>query len=134
MRNRLIASLIALGLAAAPAFASGDRQETSPITRWMPVQQVLAKIESAGFRDILEIEREDGYYEVKAVNSDGRRVKLHVHPETGEIVDRRLRDSSRHRDSSRRMKNASQSDLPCERGACGDGSVALKAAATSSPK
>lgn len=51
-----------------------------------------ARLESAGYRNIEKIERESGSYEVKATDLAGRRIKLYVHPQTGEVIDQRQRD------------------------------------------
>ncbi len=54
--------------------------------------EVAARLESAGYRNIEKIEREGGSYEVKAADQAGRRIKLYVHPQTGEVIDQRQRD------------------------------------------
>ncbi|MBP9805670.1 MAG: PepSY domain-containing protein, partial [Candidatus Accumulibacter sp.] len=54
---------------------------------------VHARLESAGYRNIEKIERESGSYEIKAIDRNGQRVKLYVHPQTGEVMNRRYRDA-----------------------------------------
>ncbi|MDR0777563.1 MAG: PepSY domain-containing protein [Azonexus sp.] len=64
---------------------------------WMPITQLIERLEADGYRDIEEIERDDGRYEVRATDRQGVRVKLYLHRQTGELLDqnqeRRRRDS-----------------------------------------
>jgi hypothetical protein len=75
------AAIVAAGLFATPvAFAqtanSGDA---------LSLSQVESRLNQQGFR-VLEIERDDGRYEVKAWNSDNRCVELDVDRRTGAIL------------------------------------------------
>lgn len=65
---------------AAPAFAQSV--STRPE---LALSQVESRLSDGGFR-VLEIERDDGYYEVTALNSAGACVELDVHRRTGDIV------------------------------------------------
>lgn len=67
-----------------------------------------ARLESAGYRNIEKIERESGSYEIKAIDRNGQRVKLYVHSQTGEVMNRRYRDA-RH-DTTRDKYDKSDSD------------------------
>lgn len=44
----------------------------------MTMRQVIDRVEQAGYRDIREVEREDGGWEVYATDSQGRRAELYV--------------------------------------------------------
>lgn len=71
-----VAAVAALAFAApAVAQSNGD----------LSLSQIETRLSAQGFR-VLEIERDDGYYEVKAVNSAGACVELDVNRRTGEIV------------------------------------------------
>ncbi len=48
-------------------------------------------MEAAGYRDIREIEFDDGRYDVKASNAQGERVKLRVNATTGAVEKTRIR-------------------------------------------
>ena len=50
------------------------------------MDEVLARLRTAGYSDFREIERENGRYEVKGSDADGRRVELYVDARTGEVV------------------------------------------------
>lgn len=75
----IAAALLAAALAA-PAFAqsSGARPE-------LTLSQIESRLSEQGYR-VLEIERDDGWYEVKAFNAAGECVELDVDRRTGEIV------------------------------------------------
>lgn len=119
MRTRIIAFVTALSLLAAPAVAADSRFERADDSRWMPIRQLLDRVESAGFRDVTEIERDDGVYEVKATGAAGQRMKLYLDPRTGEILGQKLRDDRRHRsDRDGRAADRHPSN-PCTDGRCG---------------
>jgi len=86
MSNRIIASVLAVAIAAAasaPAFA-GQRISV-PRDQWLSHAQVIDKLSGAGYR-VTEIEVDDGVYEVDLVDKNGVRIEAHVHPATGEIL------------------------------------------------
>lgn len=56
------------------------------------IKDVIAKLESLGYREIGEIEKDDGRWEIEAVTADGRRVELDVDPRDGSIVRERPDD------------------------------------------
>jgi hypothetical protein len=97
--------LLTAGLTLAPSFAD-DRRVPVSETQWLPLPKLIERLEVAGYRDIEKIERERGRYEVRATDRQGARVKLYLHPHSGELLDqrqeRRWRDDSgpRARDAS----------------------------------
>ena len=80
------------GLAVAQAVPPGDQpavagEETAPAAEGLSLTEVVAALEARGYTGFHEVEREDeGYYEVKARNRDGRLVEVHVSAETGEVI------------------------------------------------
>lgn len=84
-----LAGAFALGGAMlAPSFAGEHRTAQSGERQWLSIPQVHAKLEAAGYRQIEKIERERGGYEARATDRQGERIKLHINPQTGEIIDR----------------------------------------------
>ena len=75
-------------------YAQDTRAGTADKTRWLSIPEVHARLESAGYRNIEKIERESGSYEIKAIDRNGQRVKLYVHSQTGEVMNRRYRDAA----------------------------------------
>lgn len=90
MKKLFAASLLSVALAV-PAFA-GDDDYVGPLNvprdQWLPVSEVVQKIEAKGFK-IREIEADDGVYEFEAIDANGARVEGHAHPATGEILNTR---------------------------------------------
>ena len=111
LKRILPALAIGLALGAAstwvtPAFSDDKRAPAaagSADRQWLSIPQIVDKLEAAGYRNIEKIEREHGNYEVRATNRDGRRSKLYVHPQTGEVIGHRQRES----DESGERKSAS---------------------------
>ena len=87
MRKTLMISAIALGIAAAPAFADDDRMKCGPAPRdsWISVQDARDRVAALGY-EVRYVEVDDGCYEVKVRGRDGRKLEVYVHPVTGEIV------------------------------------------------
>ncbi len=52
----------------------------------LTLDEVLARLRTAGYSDFRELERENGRYEVKGSDAEGRRVELYVDARTGEVV------------------------------------------------
>lgn len=52
----------------------------------IPAQRVKELVRAAGYSRITEIEFDDGFWEVEAIDSYGREVDLLLHPITGEIL------------------------------------------------
>ena len=77
------------------SISSHARSANTDNVKWLSIPEVHARLESAGYRNIEKIERESGSYEVKATDQAGRRIKLYVHPKTGEVIDQRQRDIKR---------------------------------------
>jgi hypothetical protein len=88
MRKFAIATLIALGALTGAAHASENKFNVdAPRDQWMTVEQVAAKFTAEGYK-VREVGEEDGVYEVYAMDKDGKRAELYVHPVTGEILKR----------------------------------------------
>jgi len=52
----------------------------------MSQDQIAQKVLEQGYSKVNRMEMEDGMYEVKATDKDGKRVKLNVDPKTGKVV------------------------------------------------
>jgi hypothetical protein len=101
-----------------PARASDHKAAAATEQPWLPIPQIYAKLEAAGYRNIEKIEREHGTYEVRATDRQGARVRLDVHPQTGAILERGARkpaiDSTerRPRTSAECNERRCRDDLP----------------------
>lgn len=90
-------AILALGVAHAQpgsSVISPSAAVTTSADLQLTIRDIYDRVEAAGYRDIREIEWDDGRYEVKAHNADGERVKLHVDGNTGALEPIRKRDHS----------------------------------------
>lgn len=115
--------LFAAGATLAPSFAD-DRRAPAVEAQWLPLAKLIERLEAKGYRDIEKIERERGRYEVRATDRQGARVKLYLHPHSGELIDQRQERRWRDDDDSRPAAGATGE---CNKRRCRDD---LPAAAT----
>lgn len=80
-RTYAIAAAAALASFAFAVPASAQSVSTRPE---LSLSQIESRLNERGFR-VLEIERDDGRYEVKAINSAGECVEMDVNRRTGDI-------------------------------------------------
>ena len=52
----------------------------------IPVADIIALVEAAGYHSVFSVEYEHALYEVKAIDSGGQRVELFVHSKSGELL------------------------------------------------
>lgn len=79
--------------AATPAAAPGlsamaASADHAPV---LTIRQVYDRLETAGYRDLREIEWDDYHYDVKGRNAQGARVKLEVDGQTGAVLRSRIK-------------------------------------------
>lgn len=96
----LSAGIIAGGVMLAPAFAQNANPTASSASaqagaQWLSMREVLEHLEAAGYSDFEEIERERDGYEVKAVDANGQRVEIDVHPITAEVLNTEVKGDKR---------------------------------------
>lgn len=125
MKSTTLLSSLALGcvlalggVLLAPSMATENRAVPTGDRQWLSIAQVHDKLDAAGYRNVEKIERERGGYEARATDRNGDRVKLYVHPQTGEILNQRG-ESKRHsmdaeykRSSADCTKRRCRDDLP----------------------
>jgi uncharacterized membrane protein YkoI len=87
MRRLLTLAVFGLTLAAGYTLASDPGMGSQvPRDQWLPLDKVERMVRSRGY-EVRKIEiDDDGYYEVKAIDPDGRRVEAEVDPVTGKIL------------------------------------------------
>jgi uncharacterized membrane protein YkoI len=77
-----ISATVAAVLAAPVLFA----QTPNATATELDAKQIIAKLESAGYSSISDVEKDDGVWEVDAVNSAGKRVEVDVDPVSGDVL------------------------------------------------
>lgn len=104
-----------------PSFADERRPAAISTERtWLSIGQVYQKLEAAGFRNVEEIEREDGFYEARATDGSGMRVKVYVNPQTGEIVNRQERRERDGDEASSDGRQRGENSADCNKRRCRD--------------
>lgn len=81
----LSAVIVAGGAALAPVMAQSNIAGNTQAP-WLSVHEVQLKVEAMGYRDLSELERDHDKYEIKAVDAQGRLVKIDVDPFTGDVL------------------------------------------------
>ena len=96
LSSLVLAAILVSGAFVLPAIA-GDARNASATAGapWLPLGEIVRRLEAAGYRNIEKIEGEHGVYEARATDHDGARVKLDIHPMTGEITPRASRSDRR---------------------------------------
>lgn len=120
MRTLTIAALLATVFFSITSHAQEARSAGADRAKWLSIPEVHARLESAGYRNIEKIERESGSYEVKAIDHAGRRTKLYVHPQTGEVIDQRQRDVRRDKYDGGHARSIQRDSADCNERRCRD--------------
>ncbi|MHA3902064.1 PepSY domain-containing protein [Castellaniella sp. WN] len=130
--NTLGACLLAvsLGLAAAPA-AAGDDCDV-PIERWQTREAVTRMAREKGW-DLKRIKIDDGCYEVRGEDAQGRAFKATLDPETLEVVKIKYRDHDDHDRDRRRDRDRDHRDSRGAAPGAAPGSSPAAAAGRPSP-
>lgn len=84
MRTIAITTALVAGSLALIAPAVAQRLNV-PANDWLSTAEVTEKLSANGYK-VIEIESDDGAYDVEMVDKNGVRIDTHVHPATGEIL------------------------------------------------
>jgi len=109
----VVATLLTAMTVTLPARADDHKAATSTEQAWLPIPQIYARLEAAGYRNIEKIEREHGSYEVRATDRQGARVRLDVHPQTGAILERGARRAAPDSNERRQRSSAECNERRC---------------------
>lgn len=96
MKSRTPLFIAALALAALPALASDDCD--APVERWQSREAVQQMAASQGWT-VQRLKIDDGCYELRATDAQGRSIKAKVDPETLQII--KIKRRERRRDQRR---------------------------------
>ncbi|MCD6662093.1 MAG: PepSY domain-containing protein [Comamonas sp.] len=96
MKSRTPLFVAALALAALPALASDDCD--APVERWQSREAVQQMAASQGWT-VQRLKIDDGCYELRATDAQGRSIKAKVDPETLQII--KIKRRERRRDQRR---------------------------------
>ncbi len=84
--KRAIATATAVLLAAGAGAAQAQEMEAPQRSGQLTASQILQKLESEGYTNIEDLERDDGQWEAEATKPDGTRVELHLSATDGHII------------------------------------------------
>jgi len=96
LRHSLLA--LALGMAALSAWADDDCD--APVDRWQSREAVLQMAARQGWQ-IQRLKIDDGCYEIRGTDAQGRTFKAKIDPETLKVLKIKQKDSHRSRDHDR---------------------------------
>ena len=105
----IVGTLLTAMAVTLPARASDRKTAAATEQPWLPIPQIYAKLEAAGYRNIEKIEREHGTYEVRATDRQG----ADVHPQTGAILERGARRQAQDGTDSRQRPSAICNERRC---------------------
>ncbi|TAM82073.1 MAG: PepSY domain-containing protein [Candidimonas sp.] len=91
-------------LAAAPALAGDDCD--APVEHWQSRDAVRRMASEKGWQ-VQRLKIDDGCYEVRGTDANGRGFKAKIDPETLEVVELRQRDHKRERERDREREHRS---------------------------
>lgn len=84
----IMSSILTLFTATAALASSNDDDKkyySSGNIEWMSIDNAKANARKLGY-EVRYIERDDGYYEIKAIDKNGRSVEIYMHPSSGKII------------------------------------------------
>jgi hypothetical protein len=119
MTSRSVLAALCLALAAAPALA-GDDDCDVPMQRWQSRDAVRQHATQQGW-EVQRLKIDDGCYEIRGRDAQGRNFKAKLDPETLRVVEMkqrngrerdRRRERDRERDHDRRRQDASPQSPP----------------------
>ena len=96
LRRALLA--LSLGLATLPTFADDDCN--APMNRWQSRDAVRQMATRQGW-EIQRLKIDDGCYEIRGTDAQGRSFKAKIDPETLKVLKMKQRDHERAKDSDR---------------------------------
>lgn len=94
---------LSLALAAAPALADDDCE--APVQKWQSRDAVMQHAAAQGWQ-VQRLKIDDGCYEIRGRDTQGRSFKAKLDPQTLRVVKMKLRSDDDHERERRRERNA----------------------------
>ena len=99
---------LCLALAAAPALASDDCD--APVERWQSREAVRQMAAQQGWQ-VERLKIDDGCYEIRGTDAQGRRFKAKLDPETLQVLKIKQRERDEHRKERERRRERAPEDV-----------------------
>lgn len=123
MTTRMILAALALSLGTTGAALANDDCHV-PMERWQAPGAIVTLAEEQGWQ-IERLKIDDGCYEVRGTDAEGRRFKVKLDPETLEVVKFEWRDRHRDRRDRDRTRSSEEIDAPPANGLFEEGSTSV---------
>jgi hypothetical protein len=101
--------VLSLGLAALPTWASDDCD--APVNRWQTREAVRQMAAAQGWQ-VQRLKIDDGCYEIRGTDAQGRTFKAKIDPETLKVLKIKQDDHQRSRERDRGDEDAAQQARP----------------------
>ena len=102
---------LCLALAAAPALADDDCE--APVQHWQSRDAVMRHAAAQGWQ-VQRLKIDDGCYEVRGRDAQGRAFKAKLDPQTLRVVKMKLRSDDHHERERHRERNAAPANAPVQ--------------------
>jgi hypothetical protein len=86
MRKSAFVTLAALLIIAPVSAHAGWFSEERPPANAKPLSEIIKSIEDQGYKNIEEVEFDDGAWEIEVHQASGKEVEIHVDPVAGKIL------------------------------------------------
>lgn len=86
MPNRKLTLVTAIGLSLASPVLADDHDCFVPMSEWQPRAAVQAAAEAQGWQ-VLRIKADDGCYQIKGTDAEGRPIEVRLDPATLDILE-----------------------------------------------
>lgn len=86
MRNSAIAAIVVLLIIAPVSAYAGWFSDELPPANAKPLSVIIKSVEDQGYKNISEVEFDDGVWEIEVHQAGGKEVEIHVDPVAGKIL------------------------------------------------
>ena len=111
MKHTVPLLALSLALAAAPALADDDCE--APVQTWQSRDAVMQHAAAQGWQ-VQRLKIDDGCYEIRGRDAQGRSFKAKLDPQTLRVVKMKQRGDDHHERERRRERNAAPANAPVQ--------------------
>lgn len=111
MKHTVPLLALSLALAAAPALADDDCE--APVQKWQSRDAVMQHAAAQGWQ-VQRLKIDDGCYEIRGRDAQGRSFKAKLDPQTLRVVKMKLRSDDDHERERHRERNAAPVNAPVQ--------------------
>ena len=116
MKHTVPLLALSLALAAAPVLADDDCE--TPVQKWQSRDAVMQHAAAQGWQ-VQRLKIDDGCYEIRGRDAQGRSFKAKLDPQTLRVVKMKQRGDDDHERERRRERNAAPANAPVQDAAPG---------------